>query len=80
MMCEYEILIQDRLSRGQLVILTGRARGTRDLQAPHLPKCSWTVPAAWRALVRDGLVVEWRVLVNPEPIRLAVDDVGQRAD
>jgi len=32
------------------------------------PENRWSVPAAWRAVVRGGRLAEWRVYVNVEPI------------
>jgi hypothetical protein len=33
------------------------------------PENHWTTPAAWRASIRDGLIAEWRVYADNEPIR-----------
>jgi ketosteroid isomerase-like protein len=32
----------------------------------------WKVPAAWRAVVRDGLIAEWQVYVDNEPLRASL--------
>ncbi len=29
----------------------------------------WEVPAAWRAVVKDGLMAEWRVYADNQPLR-----------
>jgi ketosteroid isomerase-like protein len=29
----------------------------------------WEVPAAWRAQVKDGLIAEWRVYADNQPLR-----------
>jgi ketosteroid isomerase-like protein len=29
----------------------------------------WDVPAAWRAVVKNGLIAEWRVYADNEPLR-----------
>jgi len=29
----------------------------------------WEVPAAWRVVIRDGLVAEWRVYADNQPLR-----------
>lgn len=34
----------------------------------------WEVPAAWRAVVRDGLVAEWRVYADNQPLRKLMGD------
>jgi ketosteroid isomerase-like protein len=34
----------------------------------------WEVPAAWLAVVRDGLVAEWRVYADNQPLRKLMGD------
>jgi ketosteroid isomerase-like protein len=29
---------------------------------------SWRTPAAWKAVIRDGKVVEWRVFADNKPV------------
>jgi limonene-1,2-epoxide hydrolase len=71
----------DKLS---IVVMLGKARGTychpsdEDL-SPGTPGKSfdgklkaenrWETPAAWRAVVEGGLVAEWRVYTDNEPMR-----------
>jgi hypothetical protein len=33
------------------------------------PENEWKTPAAFRVLIEDGLVAEWRVYADNEPIR-----------
>jgi ketosteroid isomerase-like protein len=49
------------LSDGDTLLLTGEAGGTIDGQA-------WRIPAAWKAVVRDGLLAEWRVFADNKPV------------
>lgn len=49
------------LSEGDTALLTGEAGGTLDGQ-------TWRVPAAWRAVIRDGHLVEWRVFADNKPV------------
>jgi hypothetical protein len=55
--------------RAALVVMLGVARGTYapggDLKAEN----QWQTPAAFRALIEDGKVAEWRVYADNEPIR-----------
>jgi hypothetical protein len=34
----------------------------------------WEVPAAWRAVIRDGRVAEWRVYADNQPLRKLAGD------
>jgi len=70
MVPDYWIQIEEEISNGDEVILLGKAGGTyvaRDgvLKAQN----QWETPAAWRAVVVDGKVAEWRVYCDNEPIR-----------
>jgi hypothetical protein len=31
-------------------------------------KKSWRIPAAWRAIVRDGQIAEWQVYADNKPV------------
>jgi len=42
-------------------LAVGEAGGTID-------RISWRTPAAWKAVVRDGKVVEWRVFADNKPV------------
>jgi hypothetical protein len=33
------------------------------------PADGWQTPAAWHAVVRDGLIAEWQVYADNKPIR-----------
>jgi limonene-1,2-epoxide hydrolase len=47
-----------------------RSPNARDLGHPELKaENRWETPAAWRALVEGGLVAEWRVYADNEPMR-----------
>jgi len=49
--------------------MVGRAEGTYAVEGNLLTENRWQAPAAWRALIREGLVAEWRVYADNEPIR-----------
>jgi hypothetical protein len=34
----------------------------------------WEVPAAWRAVVQGGLIAEWRVYADNQPLRKLMGD------
>jgi len=43
------------------VLVAGEAGGTIDGE-------SWRTPAAWKAVIRDGSVVEWQVFADNKPV------------
>ncbi len=38
------------------------------------PNGFWEVPAAWRAIVQDGKIAEWRVYADNQPLRKLMGD------
>jgi SnoaL-like domain len=73
---DYQIAIELQLARGAVVLACGSARGTYGALPPAVraPQevqraSSWSAPAAWRAVVRDGRVAEWQVYCDNEPAR-----------
>ena len=38
------------------------------------PNGFWEVPAAWRAMVQDGKIAEWRVYADNQPLRKLMGD------
>ena len=61
-MCpDYWIRTDDVVGDDGVVLAVGEAGGTID----GIP---WRTPAAWKAVVRDGKVVEWRVFADNKPV------------
>ena len=61
-MCpDYWIQIRTVLSEGDTILSTGEAGGTID-------GVSWRAPAAWEAVIRDGVVLEWRVFADNKQV------------
>lgn len=60
---DYLIEIDDVVADGDRVIIAGTASGTHSSTGK-----SWRISAAWKAVVRDGLVAEWRVWCDVEPM------------
>lgn len=58
---DYWIVAEDVASRGNTLLIAGEAGGTID-------GVSWRVPAAWKAIIRDGSVAEWRVFADNKPV------------
>ena len=66
---DYTISVEETLSRGPVVVMLGTADGTYAVGGKLLPENHWSVPAVWRAVIRDNTVLEWRVYVNVDAIR-----------
>lgn len=69
MVPDYTVAIEETLCDGPVVVMLGMAEGT---YAPHgqlKPENHWTTPTAFRALVQDQKIAEWRVYCDNEPIR-----------
>jgi len=61
-MCpDYWIRIDTVMDKAGGVLAVGEAGGTIDGQ-------SWRIPAAWKAVVRDDRVAEWRVFADNKPV------------
>jgi hypothetical protein len=46
----------------------GAAGGTIAVNGKLPPENKWRAPAAWLAIVENGLVKEWRVYVDNKPV------------
>ena len=61
-MCpDYRIRIEDLLSDAGVVLATGEAGGTVD-------GVDWQAPAAWKAVIRENSVAEWRVFADNKSV------------
>lgn len=61
-MCpDYRIRTDDVVANGGVVLAVGEAGGTIDGVA-------WMTPAAWKAVIRDSRVAEWRVFADNKPV------------
>ena len=68
MVPDFRIHVRDALYRDETVAMFGTAEGTFDQDGVLKPENHWAVPAAWRVVVKDGLVSVWQLYVNPEPM------------
>jgi ketosteroid isomerase-like protein len=66
---DYAIEVTDELSHENVVAMFGKARGTFAVSGKLARENSWEIPAAWRAVVKDGRVAEWRVYCDNDPAR-----------
>jgi ketosteroid isomerase-like protein len=69
MVPDYSIAIEEYYPSDPVVIMLGVASGTYTRDGRLHPESRWQTPLAIRALVEDGLVAEWRVYADNEPIR-----------
>lgn len=61
-MCpDYWIRVDQSLAQHEIVLAVGEAGGTID-------DTPWRTPAAWKAVVRDGFVLEWRVFADNKQV------------
>jgi len=66
---DYRVSHTEVISHGEVVAVFGSAEGTYAVEG-KLPKQNhWSVPAAWRAVVRDGLIAEWQVYADNQAAR-----------
>ena len=64
---DYRILIEHHLEVGIVIGLFGTASGTYAVNGELSPSRRWKIPAAWKAIVRDGRVEHWQVYADNEP-------------
>lgn len=76
MIPDYRIDIEETIVSGNVIILLGIASGTCTADGELEPENRWQTPAAWKALVRDDRVAEWRVWADLEPIRAVMRRLG----
>jgi uncharacterized protein (TIGR02246 family) len=66
---DYQVAVEETYTDGPAVVMVGQAEGTYTTDGKLKPENRWKTPAAFRALVEDGQVAEWRVYADNEPIR-----------
>ena len=69
MVPDYQIAVDESYGDGPVVLMVGLAEGTYAPGGQLAAENRWKTPAVFRALVEDGLVAEWRVYADNEPIR-----------
>jgi ketosteroid isomerase-like protein len=69
MVPDYAVAIEETYPSERAVVLLGLAQGTFTRDGTLRPENRWQTPVAVRALIEDGLVAEWRVYADNEPIR-----------
>jgi ketosteroid isomerase-like protein len=69
MVPDYSLAIEEFYSSGPVVVMLGLAQGTYSADGSLKEENRWQTPAAVRAIVEGGLVAEWQVYADNEPIR-----------
>jgi ketosteroid isomerase-like protein len=66
---DYTVTIDETYCDGPVAVLLGVAHGTYAPNGDLKPENHWEITLAIRAFVEDGLVTEWRVYADNEPVR-----------
>jgi ketosteroid isomerase-like protein len=67
---DYRVSHEEIFSDGSGVVAAfGSAQGTYAKNGQLAKDNHWSAPAAWRAIVRDGLVEQWRVYADNQAAR-----------
>jgi ketosteroid isomerase-like protein len=74
---DFNIVIDETLVEGAVVVMLGTAQGTYSSDGVLRPENKWSTPAAWRVLTRGSFVAEWRIYADNEPIRQIVAHHGK---
>jgi len=73
---DYRIEVEESFKNGNSVMLFGKASGTYSPDGKVHPEYAWSTLSVWIAKVEDGLVSEWRVYADNEPIRRHMRDAS----
>ena len=65
---DYWVSHEDIFQNGNIVAVFGAAGGTISAKGKLPSETKWRTPAAWRAVVENGLIQEWRVYADNKPV------------
>jgi ketosteroid isomerase-like protein len=66
---DYRISHAEIFAHGDVVASFGAAEATYAVNGKLAKGNHWSVPAAWRAVVHDGLIAEWQVYADNQAAR-----------
>lgn len=69
MISDYQIRAEEFFQTDNRLAIFGTASGNYTGNGSKSADKFWEVPAAWGAVVRDGLIAEWRVYADNQPLR-----------
>jgi SnoaL-like protein len=58
---DYKIHGEDFFVENNVVAIFGTASGTSKINGQFTPAGFWEIPAAWKGVIRDGLIAQWCV-------------------
>jgi ketosteroid isomerase-like protein len=68
-MCpDYRVSQEDTFDDGNIVAAFGSAGGTISVNGTVSAENKWQTPAAWRVVVENGLIKEFRVYADNKPV------------
>jgi ketosteroid isomerase-like protein len=73
LVADYQVHAVEFFQTGDRLAILGTASG-RYTGGGEANNNFWEVPAAWLAVVKDGLVAEWRVYADNQPLRKLMGD------
>ena len=71
---DYRISHEEIFEDRGVVAVFGSASGTHAVDGRMPKENHWEIPAAWKAVVRNGLIAEWRVYCDNQPARKLLGD------
>jgi ketosteroid isomerase-like protein len=71
---DYRISHEEIFEDHDIVAAFGSASGTYAVDGGLPKENHWEIPAAWKAVVRNGLIAEWRVYCDNQPVRKLLSD------
>ena len=74
---DFKIEVEKAVCEGQTVIMVGTARGTYAVDGELHPDNRWSLPAAWRAVIKNDRVAVWQVFADNEPVRQIMRKYGE---
>jgi uncharacterized protein (TIGR02246 family) len=77
MIPNFTVTIQEKFLKGNAVALFGIAQGTYSAGGKLVERNTWSMPAAWKAVVRNGLIAEWHVFADNDPVRRIMANEGE---
>ncbi|HLZ93165.1 MAG TPA: nuclear transport factor 2 family protein [Candidatus Acidoferrum sp.] len=66
---DYQVHADEFFQTDDRLAIFGSASGSYAASGHLSPESFWKVPAAWRVEIRNGLVAEWRVYADNQPLR-----------
>src|SRR5690606_13808062 len=66
---DYTIEAKEIMVEGNEAVVFGEISGTFVIDDEEVRGKKWKVPSAWKVLIKEGKIAEWRVFTDMVPIR-----------